>query len=334
LIERAICCQMRPAGMNPCARIGADGGEMVEVFASIGECMVELSPAGEGLYRRNFAGDTLNTAWYMRALSRRSGLAVRYVTAVGDDPMSDEMLRFIEGAGIDTSSIRRIEGRAPGLYMISLDGFERSFTYWRDTSAARLLADDPAALDTALGGVRAAYFSGITLAILSPDSRETLFSALARVRASGGVVAFDPNVRRRLWPSEDVLRETLVRGYTASTLALPTFSDEADLFADRSIREAARRVSGYGVSEMVIKDGPRPCLVSAGGSMTMVPGISVERPVDTTGAGDSFNAGYLSARLSGHEPVEAARRGHLVAARVIGVPGALMPMAALADLET
>jgi 2-dehydro-3-deoxygluconokinase len=308
---------------------------MSEIFASIGECMVELSPvgdAGEGLYRRGFAGDTLNTAWYMRALAPER-TTVRYVTAVGDDALSSEMLRFVGEAGIDTGAIRRIEGRTAGLYMITLDGAERSFTYWRDTSAARMLAADPKALQGALDGVTMAFFSGITLAILSEDHRRVLLDALERLKDGGAAVVFDPNVRLRLWPSHDELREALASGYRAATLALPTFPDEKDLFGDTSIDDAAARIAGYGVPEFVLKDGAGPSLVFAGGTVSMVPAIRVDRPVDTTGAGDSFNAGYLAGRLAGLSPVDAARRGHAVASRVIMARGALMPMSDLTDLR-
>jgi 2-dehydro-3-deoxygluconokinase len=306
---------------------------MADVFASIGECMVELSAAGEGLYRRGFAGDTLNTAWYMRALAPPERLEVRYVSAVGDDALSTEMADFIAAAGIDTAHLRRLPGKTAGLYMISLKGAERSFTYWRDTSAAKLLAADPNALAGALDGVRAAFFSGITLAILSPEHRLALIDALGRVRAAGGWVVFDPNVRRRLWPSDDALRAGLEAGYRAATVALPTFDDEQALFADASLDDQARRIAGYGVPEFVIKNGADASLVATGDVRVRVPALAAVEPVDTTGAGDSFNAGYLASRLAGLPPGEAALRGHQVAARVITVRGALMPMTDLTDLK-
>jgi 2-dehydro-3-deoxygluconokinase len=306
---------------------------MIERFASIGECMVELAPEGEGLYRRGFAGDTLNTAWTVRALTAPDAVSVDYVSAVGDDPLSADMARFIAGAGIGTAGIAVRPGRTVGLYMITLTGAERSFTYWRDASAARTLADDPDRLSAALASVTTAYLSGITLAILTPDARRSLLDALAAVRARGGRVVFDPNVRMRLWKSADECRHWLVEGYRAATIALPTWPDERDLFGDRVMDEAIARIAGCGVEEIVFKDGPEPAVVSIGGRVTSVPAVRVAAPVDTTGAGDSFNAGFLAARMAGRDPVEAARLGHRVAGRVITVRGALMPHADLADLR-
>lgn len=306
---------------------------MSKVFASIGECMVELSAAGQGLYRRGFAGDTLNTAWYVRALTPPD-VTVRYVSAVGTDALSDDMIGFMGAAGIDTSAIRRVRERTVGLYMITLSGHERSFTYWRDASAARLLAANAEALEQALDGVACAYFSGITLAILAPADREILFAALARVRTAGGIVAFDPNIRPRLWSDGATMRAGIEAGYRAATIALPTFSDESDLFADASPQHCAARVLGYGPSEVVVKDGPEPCLVATQGGTISVPATTVAAPVDTTGAGDSFNAGYLSARLAGRPAgTESAELAHAVASRVIGVRGALMDMRQLGHLR-
>ncbi|MBS7539121.1 sugar kinase [Ancylobacter lacus] len=305
---------------------------MSKVFASIGECMVELAATAEGLYRRGFAGDTLNTAWGVRGLTDPAEVAVRYVTRVGDDAPSEEMLGFIAGAGIDTGHVGRVPGRTVGLYMITLNGYERSFTYWRDSSAARLLAADAGALAAALADADCVYLSGITLAILAPEHRRTLLDVLGQVRARGAMVAFDANVRLRLWPDLDALRAGLEAGYRAATLALPTYPDERELFGDASPEAAARRIAGYGVPEVVVKDGADPCTLLAQGKLSVLPAERVENPLDTTGAGDAFNAGYLAARLAGQAPEAAVRLAHRVAARVICSRGALVEMAALRPL--
>ncbi|MCB4768443.1 sugar kinase [Ancylobacter sp. Lp-2] len=305
---------------------------MTKVFASIGECMIELADAGGGLYRRGFAGDTLNTAWGVRGLTDPAEVSVRYVTRVGDDAPSDEMLGFFAGAGIDTSHVGRVPGRPVGLYMIALQGFERSFTYWRDTSAAKLLAADRDALRAALADAACIYLSGITLAILPPEHRGNLFAVLAEARARGAMIAFDANIRLRLWPSLDALRVGLEEGYRAATIALPTFPDESEIFGDTSPEAMIERVAGYGVPEIVVKDGAEPCTLQAGGRIEAIPAVRVAEPLDTTGAGDSFNAGYLAARLAGREPAEAVRLAHKVAARVICSRGALIDMGALREV--
>lgn len=298
-------------------------------IASIGECMVELSPEpGTGdapIFRQGFAGDTLNTAWYLRALMPATSL-VRYVTAVGDDALSRRMLAFMADNGIDISAIARLSGRTVGLYMISVSAGERAFTYWRSQSAARALADDPGRLERALEGFKLAYLSGITLAILSEDARATLLEVLARFRASGGLVAFDPNIRPVFWPDGATMRGWLTRGYATCDIAFPTFEDDAAVFRDATPEDCARRISDLGTFEVVVKNGAAPVLLDVGGRQSRIPPPRVVEPIDTTAAGDSFNAGWLAARLGGACATTAVNEGHALAARVIRHKGALMPM--------
>ena len=302
--------------------------------ASIGECMVEMAPAGDdGLYCQGFAGDTLNTAWYIRALTSLGRRKVRYVSAAGTDALSRRMTDFLEKNGIDTSAIARIPERTLGLYLITLDGAERSFTYWRNDAAARLLASDAGRLAAALEGVGLAYFSGITLAILTPEDRERLFSVLDRFRKRGGEVAFDPNIRPRLWPDRTTMAEATTKGYTAATIALPTFPDEAELFGDDSPEATADRIAALGPREIVVKDGAGPALVRTPTGDRFIPVAPSDRPVDTTGAGDSFNGGYLAGRSAGLDSFAATELAHKVAARVICVRGALASMVLFDDLR-
>ena len=291
-------------------------------FASIGECMIELSGRDGDLWHMGFAGDTFNAAYYARAVlpaDRRVG----YVTALGSDPFSQRITGFIAARGVETDRIREAPGRRPGLYAITLSGAERTFTYWRGESAARQLADDPAWLDAALADAELLYFSGITLGILAPEARGRLLSCLAHRRRSGATIAFDTNFRAALWPDRAEAQAAMQAAYSGTDIILPTFDDERALFGDASPEETAERIAAAGVPEIVVKNGSEPCLVLAGASREWVPAVRPDDVVDTTGAGDSFSGAYLSGRLLGLKPARAAKLGHSVAAQVVGVRGAL-----------
>lgn len=285
---------------------------------AIGECMIEFSGDEERGYRLGFAGDTLNTAWYARAALDESH-AVAWLSAVGDDHYSDRMLDFIGGAGIDVTPVRRIAGLRPGLYLIEQHDGDRRFTYWRDRSAARMLADDPAHLRAVLDGCDVVHLSGITLAILAPEARTRLLDAIGGSRAT---LAFDPNIRAALWSDDDTMREALTAAARRAHIVLPSFDDEALHFGDRDTDETIGRYRSLGCREIVVKNGPCPVdfRVEHVGGRVEVPPAKV---VDATGAGDSFNGAYLAARLGGAGPDDAVRSAVACASLVVGHHGAI-----------
>lgn len=292
-------------------------------IVSIGECMVELAPTGDGHFALGYAGDTFNTAWYLRRLLPEA--AVDYLSAVGEDAVSARMLDFMAAEGIGTAHIRRLRDRSVGLYLIQVDRGERSFAYWRSTSAARNLADDPKVLAAGLAGARLAYLSGITLAILAPEPRAALLSALRVARAAGTLVAFDPNIRPALWPDADVMRRALTEGAAHADIILPSFDDEAQHFGDATPEATARRYAAAGAELVVVKDGPNPVVsLQAGGLETHPLPAPAATPVDSTAAGDSFNAAFLSAWLQDKPLAQAVSAGAALAAKVIAAPGALV----------
>ncbi|MGJ4942208.1 sugar kinase [Bradyrhizobium sp. HKCCYLS1011] len=295
--------------------------------ACVGECMVEFAQEGGDLFRRGFGGDTLNTALYLARL----GIDTSYVTALGDDPLSAAMLAAWQAEGIGTSEVLCISGRVPGLYMIERDAKgERSFLYWRDRAPARELFDraDDAMLDR-LAGFDWLYFSGISLSLYGETGRAKLRELLTAMRRRGGRVAFDGNYRPRGWSNRETAQRAFRSVLPLIDLALPTWDDEQMLFGDADASVSLRRFKDAGVKEIVVKRGAQGCLVDSDGVLVDIAPLEVLLPVDTTAAGDSFNAGYIAARIKGAAPREAARAGHRLAAAVIMAPGAVIPRAAM-----
>ena len=295
---------------------------------AIGECMVEMGPASEpGLFRMGFAGDTFNTAWYLRR--RLPGdWRVDYLSAIGTDGISATMATFMEDAGIGTAHVARLPDATVGLYLIELKEGERSFAYWRGQSAARRLAEDGARLRAALDGAELAYLSGITLAILPPPDRARLLEALSDHRARGGRVAFDPNLRPRLWSSPAAMTGAVTEAARLADIALPSFEDDASAFGDADPEATARRYAALGVREVVVKNGAGRMAALVDGAWSAHDPVPAPEVVDTTAAGDSFNAGYLARRLGGGTVGEALASGSTLAARVVGGRGALVEGAA------
>jgi 2-dehydro-3-deoxygluconokinase len=306
--------------------------------ASIGECMIELRHrvGSETELELAYGGDTLNFATYLARLTKGRGVEVDYVTALGEDPYSDAMLATWRAEGIGCELVARLPGRLPGLYTIRTDPQgERSFTYWRSASAARdlLRGERGARVAERLAGFDWLYLSGITLSILDGGQREILMALADRVRARGGKVAFDSNFRPAGWPERDEARAAFDGMLRRVDLALPTLDDDQALFGVADAAACAARLHDLGVPEVVVKLGRLGCRLSSPAGALDVPAERVDQVVDSTAAGDSFNAGYLAARLAGAEPDQAAVCGNRIAARVIAHPGAVIPIAAMADLS-
>lgn len=283
----------------------------------IGEGMLELSRSDDR-WAVGFGGDTLNTAIHLA----RTGLDVGFLTALGADAFSSELRSAWAGEGLDTTYVLTDPSRQPGLYAIRLDSDgERTFAYWRGQSAAREMFDLSSTAQ-ALGRAASAdllIFSLISLAILPEEGREHLLGLAKTVRANGSRVAFDGNYRPKLWESPEAARIIRSRALQTSDFGFPTLEDEFALAGNADARDVAADWTAQGVTEVVVKLGNAGCLAAD----ELVPPPIQLIAVDTSGAGDSFNAGYLAARLAGSDPVHSALAGHRLAAWVIGRRGAI-----------
>ena len=284
----------------------------------VGEGMLELARKG-GDWQLGYGGDTLNTAIHLA----RRGQDVAYFTAIGTDPLSQDLKSQWAAEGLDPALVLDHPGRSTGLYAISTDATgERSFTYWRETSAAREMFALPGTA-AALEQIAAAdllAFSLITLAILPPAARSKLLDLARTVRSRGGQVAFDGNYRPRLWQGPTEAAAARDAAIACASIGLPTLEDETAISGESDPAAVAAHWQSLGCTETIVKLGAQGCRLPDG---AVVAPSSVLEPVDTSGAGDAFNAGYLSARMDGADIPTAARAGHALAGWTIMRPGAI-----------
>jgi 2-dehydro-3-deoxygluconokinase len=302
-------------------------------IVALGEGMIEISGQVGGEGAIGYGGDVLNVTVALARL----GLGPVFMTALGCDPWSDELFMGWEAEGVDLSLVGRDPVRVPGLYGIRTDAAgERSFTYWREASAARALFTLPesAALCEQAEQADLFFLSGITLSLYGAGDRARVAGIAAAVRERGGIVAFDGNYRPRGWSDRQAACAAFAAFAPQVTLALPTLGDEELLHDERlGAATVADRWHGTGASEVVVKlgaDGAYVSLRQEAGFIVLAPPVT---PIDTTGAGDAFDAGYLAARVTGHDPATAAAFGHRLAGETICHRGAIPPREAMAAIR-
>jgi 2-dehydro-3-deoxygluconokinase len=297
----------------------------VSRIVCVGEGMLELRHE-QGEWRLGSGGDVLNSAIHLARL----GHDVAFLSALGSDPFSTDLRLRWQGEGLDTSLVLTHPTRHCGLYAISTDEHgERSFTYWREESAARDMFGLP---DSEAAGSRAAradllYFSLISLAILPEKGRSGLLDLAAAVRANRGLVAFDGNYRRRLWDSPAQASAALDAAIALADIGLPTLADERELSRAPDAAAVSARWRAKGCGEVVVKLGARGCLLPTGELQSPPDTVAVR---DSSGAGDAFNAGYLAARLGGLDCEQAAFKGQRLAGWTLRQAGAIPPRSASA----
>ncbi|PTP56224.1 sugar kinase [Vibrio splendidus] len=308
-------------------------------IAIIGECMIELNGAPFGTMQQTYGGDTLNAAVYLNrsATSHSSStntprIRTSYITALGADSISQEMLKRWQDEGLSTDLVLIDEQRSPGLYLIQLDDVgERTFLYWRNDSAARYMVQHPDfdKITAQLYDVDMVFLSGISLAILPHSDQLKLLTIIQGLRERGVAIAFDSNYRPRLWDSQDATKEAYQLAYQATDIALVTFDDEQLLWQDAHPQDTIRRLHSLGVKTVVVKLGAEGCLISENpeNEPVKIKTTPVETVVDSTSAGDSFNGGFLSCYLAGGSVSEACQQGNALARLVIQHHGAIIPKA-------
>jgi len=298
---------------------------MVTRVLAVGECMLELRHVTETDQILGFAGDTYNTAVYLARTAQALGVDVEvgYLCGLGEDTHSDLMRQAWRREGIVDRSVS-VPGSTPGLYVVRTDGQgERTFSYWRQGSAAAVLLAGTSWAGSVDGDV--IHLSGITVQLMTARSREALGKRLAMLRTQGSQVSLDTNYRPSGWPSAAVAAKAISEVAGFADIVLATFEDEQALFADREPQDTARRYRALGASEVVVKVGAGGAFVLRDQDLVHVPAVTVSRVVDTTAAGDSFGGAYLAARAAGYPPVQAATTAAAVAATVVSNPGAIVP---------
>ncbi|MDO6612291.1 sugar kinase [Shewanella sp. 1_MG-2023] len=293
---------------------------------AIGECMMELSHHSDNLLKRSFAGDTYNALVYAKRYNKK--LDCKYLTAIGEDAISGEMLNVLRQHDLNSQCVIASTNATIGIYAIHTDSNgERSFSYWRNQSAAtqmmKLMSLEQ--MVSKIGHVDSVFFSGITLGILSDEDKHLLLSLINTLRENGSQIVFDPNYRPAMWRGTIHATQWINLAYGHSDIVLPGIEEHQTLFNHQSPIQIMQHCQDLNVKEIVVKCGELGTYVYQYGELIFhQPFIPAEQQVDSTAAGDSFAGTYLAARLSGFDIEGALIDAANIARQVVQHTGAII----------
>lgn len=291
----------------------------------LGEPILEFNQQPDGRYLPGHGGDTSNCA----IAAARQGAHVGYLTHVGADAFGRSFIDLWQAEGVDTTTVRAVEGGQTGIYFVTHGADGHEFSYFRDGSAASRMtpADLPrAALETA----QILHVSGISQAI-SQSAADTVFAAIEIVRAAGGRVSYDSNLRLKLWPLNRA-RAIIHAGMAMADIALPGLEDAEALTGLTDPDRIVDFYLGLGAGIVALTLGAGGTLVATPEDRQRVPGRPVS-VVDATGAGDTFDGAFLARIIAGDDPFTAAAYANAAASIAVQGYGAVAPIPRRADVE-
>ncbi len=290
-------------------------------LVALGEAMIEFNQARRDdahAYTQGFGGDTSNAA----IAAARLGARVGYATRIGGDPFGRWLTELWQREGVDTRGVA-VDADAPtGAYFVSHGPAGHEFSYARANSAATRMCPANLPVDV-LRSTKLLHLSGISQAI-SPSACDAAFAAIDVARAAGAQIAYDTNLRHKLWPlarAAAVIRATIAR----ADWVLPGLDDVRAIYGLDAPDALIDAMLADGARTVVLKMGADGALVAAGGTRVHVAPHRVAT-VDATGAGDCFDGAFLARVAAGDNAVAAARYANAAAALATTGYSAVAPL--------
>ena len=295
----------------------------------LGEPMLEFNQQPDGLWLEGFGGDTSNCA----ISAARQGASVGCLTHLGADQFGQKILDLWIKEAVDVSAVTCVEGAQTGIYFVTHSEAGHDFSYRRAGSAASLMrTSDLTAgpVSAALSSCRILHLSGISQGI-SDIAKDTAFAAMEMVRAAGGRISYDPNLRLKLWPL-DKARSVIHQAMAMCHIALPGLDDAQLLTGHDAPDDIADFYLKLGAEIVALTLGRKGTLIATPEKRAVIPAFSVDA-VDATAAGDTFDGAFLAETLAGSDAFAAAAYANATAALSTTGYGAVAPMPERARVE-
>ena len=289
---------------------------------SIGEAMIEISNIKNSLYNQSFAGDTLNFCNYLD----KKKLNAFFLSAIGKSKISQSLLDFIKSKNISTKYIKQINQFEVGLYLIkNKDNGEKQFFYWRDESAAKQYFNniDFLNLYKELKNFDYIYFSGITLSIIHISKLNNFIKLLKLLKSKKIKIVFDFNIRPSRWNKKNlnIFLDSVLKYVDICFLS----GEDMNYWKNKNnIKSYEQIVRKYKLKHSIFRKNAKFTYVFLNKTRYVFKNKLLKTVVDTSGAGDGFNAAYLSNFIVNNDPVLALKAGSSLGSKIVMKKGAIV----------
>ena len=289
---------------------------------SIGEAMIEISNIKNSLYNQSFAGDTLNFCNYLD----KKKLNAFFLSAIGKSEISQSLLDFIKSKNISTKYIKQINQFEVGLYLIkNKDNGEKQFFYWRDESAAKQYFNniDFLNLYKELKNFDYIYFSGITLSIIHISKLNNFIKLLNLLKSKKIKIVFDFNIRPSRWNKKNlnIFLDSVLKFVDICFLS----GEDMNYWKNKNnIKSYEQIVRKYKLKHSIFRKNAKFTYVFLNKTRYVFRNKLLKKVVDTSGAGDGFNAAYLSNFIVNNDPVLALKAGSSLGSKIVMKKGAIV----------
>ena len=289
---------------------------------SIGEAMIEISNIKNSLYNQSFAGDTLNFCNYLD----KKKLNAFFLSAIGKSEINQSLLDFVKSKNISTKYIKQINQFEVGLYLIkNKDNGEKQFFYWRDESAAKQYFNniDFLNLYKELKNFDYIYFSGITLSIIHISKLNNFIKLLNLLKSKKIKIVFDFNIRPSRWNKKNlnIFLDSVLKFVDICFLS----GEDMNYWKNKNdIKSYEQIVRKYKLKHSIFRKNAKFTYVFLNKTRYVFKNKLLKTVVDTSGAGDGFNAAYLSNFIVNNDPVLALKAGSSLGSKIVMKKGAIV----------
>lgn len=250
-----------------------------------GDAVVDLIPETESSYLKCPGGAPANVAVAVSRLGGESGFFGR----VGQDPLGRFMKKTLSDEGVDTAYMQLDPAHRTSTVIVDLDDSgERSFTFMVKPSADQFMqiTDIPAF-------EKDQWLHVCSIALANEPSRSSTFEAMQKIKAAGGFISFDPNLRDEVWADKSEIKQVVLKAVAIADVV--KFSDDELLYLTdtNTLAQGLTALTAYNNNLQLITQGAKGALVITKNNQELIAGKAL-KPVDTTGAGDAFVGGLIA----------------------------------------